>query len=272
MTGRTAVITGGANGIGLAIARRFLVADMNVAVVDVDEQALARARSLGTPRLLTVAADVCDPRAMQHVRDVTIEAFGSVQVLCANAGVGGSSPISAAVDLERWQRILDVNVFGVVHSINAFLPDLRSESDAHIFITASRTGLVSTPYTGAYGASKFAVVALGEMLAAELAEAGDDVAVTLLCPGAVRTELATHGAAAPGADPRQAAVHAERWKSAISADELAEHVHHALMTRQRYVITHEVTIDWMRDRLDAVAADTKRRPGVDLGQTPDVQT
>jgi len=200
---------------------------------------------------------------MERVRRVAVDAFGSVEVLCANAGIGGSSPVSAAADLDRWRRVWDVNVFGVVHSINAFLPDLRARPGGHIFITASRTGLVATPYTGAYGASKFAVVALGEMLAAELAEAGDDVAVTLLCPGAVRTELASHGAAGADADPRQAAVHAERWKTAISADELAEHVHHALTTRQRYVITHPVTIDWMRDRLEAVAEDARRGPTIE---------
>jgi len=221
---RTAVVTGGARGIGLSIARRLLSAGLNVVVSDVDEAALAEAvTSSSSNQLRSIRADVTEPSSMQDLATAAVDAFGGVDVLCCNAGVGGSSPISAdADDLDAWRHVFDVNVFGVVNTVHAFLPILRKQSNSHIVITASRTGLVPTPYTGAYGSSKFAVVAIGEMLGAELLDAGDDVAVTILCPGAVQTDLAQHGAAARGADPRLAALHEERAKSAISAELLTQ--------------------------------------------------
>jgi len=256
------VITGGAKGIGLAVARRFAQAGMNVVISDIDDDALAVApEEISSSRVLAVNADVSNQEAMDRLRDAAIEAFGAVDVLCCNAGIGGSSPVSApSIDVDGWRRVFDVNVFGVLHGLNAFLPTLRARPGAHIFITASRTGLVPTPFTGAYGSSKFAAVALGEMLAAELEQSNEDVAVTIVCPGAVHTNLASAGRASGHADPRTAEIHRERAKTAVSAELVAEHFAHALTTRQRYVITHPVTTEWMQTRLDAIAHDSTQTP------------
>ena len=189
LTGKVAVVTGAASGIGRALADRFAAEGMRIVLADVEEQALdtateelraAGAEAVGIPTDVSVAAD------LEHLRDVALRAFGTVHVVCNNAGVGAGGPIWT-VPLESWRWILGVNLWGVIHGVHAFTPLLVEQGEGHIVNTASAAGIVSAPFLGPYVTSKHAVVALSESLALDLA--GTGVGVSVLCPLWVRTRI-----------------------------------------------------------------------------------
>jgi NAD(P)-dependent dehydrogenase (short-subunit alcohol dehydrogenase family) len=191
--GRVAVVTGAASGIGLALSERFAAEGMSVVMADVEgpalESAAAGLADAGA-QVLPVVTDVADEASVEALRDAALAAFGAVHVLCNNAGVGGPhGPIWTASrgDLE-W--VLGVNLWGVVHGIRAFVPVLLEQDAGHVVNTASIFGLFAGTL-GIYGPSKHAVVALSEALHFQLREEGAPVGVTVLCPSAVRTRIAT---------------------------------------------------------------------------------
>ena len=201
--GRVAVITGGASGIGLAMAKRFIAEGMRVAIGDVEKTALDDSvdllRSLvpknvdGSEsterRVFGFALDVSDGAQMQAFADATIDHFGAVNIFCNNAGVGGGG-LSWETPIETWEWTLGVNLWGVIHGIRSFVPLLLQQQDAHIVNTASVAGLFAGPMMGAYNASKHAVVALSETLHHEFAMLGATPKVSVLCPGWVNTGIA----------------------------------------------------------------------------------
>ena len=190
--GRVAVVTGAGSGIGLSLARRFADAGMRVTLADLDEAALDEAvtdlREAGG-KVTGLVTDVSDAASVQRLADETVSAYGAVHVLCNNAGVGGGGPLTE-VSLERWRWILDVNLWGVIHGVRAFLPLMMAQGEGHIVNTASSAGLTGTAFMGPYCTSKFAVVGLSESLWHELAQLGSGVGVSVLCPGFVRTRIA----------------------------------------------------------------------------------
>jgi NAD(P)-dependent dehydrogenase (short-subunit alcohol dehydrogenase family) len=189
-TGKVAVVTGAASGIGLALARRFAGAGLNVVLADVEQHALHEAEQqiagLGA-KTLAVPTDVSDESAVSALAAAAVDRFGAVHVVCNNAGVASHAdpwfgPISA------WEWVLGVNLWGVVHGIRAFLPLLAGQGEGHIVNTASVAGLV--PGTGPiYDATKHAVVAISEDLYVAMKVAGLRVGVSVLCPGWVRTGI-----------------------------------------------------------------------------------
>lgn len=185
--GRTAVITGGASGIGKGLAESLKSRGMNVVIADIDRNALmATAQELGVTGIQT---DVTDARSVQALADRVVEAFGSVHVVCNNAGVGPMAPI-AELTLEDWKWMLDVNLFGVIHGIHSFLPLLKQNSDwGHIINTTSMSVLAPPKNLGAYVAGKAAVFGLTEVLAQELEAEGSVVQATALVPGPIRTNI-----------------------------------------------------------------------------------
>jgi NAD(P)-dependent dehydrogenase (short-subunit alcohol dehydrogenase family) len=187
--GKVAVVTGGASGIGRAMAVRFVEAGMDVVIADIEEAVLAATASeLGVAGIVT---DVADADSVAALADATIERFGAVHLVCNNAGVGGGGAIRD-LTLNDWQWVIDVNLWGVIHGVHMFLPHLlRNPDGGHIVNTASVAGLVAGPGIGPYNASKYAVVAISETLAAELAADGAPVGVSVLCPGLVRTSIFT---------------------------------------------------------------------------------
>lgn len=190
--GGTAVVTGAASGIGLELARSFAGLGMNVVMADIEESALdaavAEVAEQGSG-VRGVVVDVSSSEAVVALARTVREVFGPVDLLCNNAGVGGSSPI-AALDLELWDWVLGVNLWGVVHGIRAFLPGMLEQGSGHIVNTASVAGLLGFAGMAAYDVSKAAVISLSESLHHELVATGaTGIGVSVLCPGFVATDI-----------------------------------------------------------------------------------
>jgi NAD(P)-dependent dehydrogenase (short-subunit alcohol dehydrogenase family) len=189
LRGKVAVVTGGASGIGMGIARQLIAEGMQVVIGDIEAGPLRKtADDLGA---VGIPTDVSELESVRALARSAAERFGTVHVLCNNAGVG---PLAAIADLTMadWHWIIGVNLYGVIHGVQTFLPILQANEDGgHIVNTASMAGLVAPPRLGAYSVTKFGVVALTEVLAAELAQAGSKVGASVLCPGVVRTNIGT---------------------------------------------------------------------------------
>ena len=189
--GSTAVVTGAASGIGLALAQRAAADGMNVVLADVDDAGLEAAAETmeGAPDggVVTQHCDVSDPDQVEALAATAYDRFGSVELLCNNAGVGGGGVV-AELSRKDWEWVLGVNLWGVVHGVTSFLPRMvESGGPAHVVNTASMAGFFATAGMAPYAVSKFGVVALSESMRAELA--GTDVGVSVLCPGWVSTRI-----------------------------------------------------------------------------------
>ncbi len=190
LEGKTAFVTGGASGIGFAMAQAFLNEGMNVVIADVDADALAEAEQKLAGSNAKVAAkvlDVTDRDRYAQVADEVEAEFGNVHVVCNNAGVyrGGSMD---SVTYEDWDWIMGVNVGGVINGVQTWINRVKAHGEGgHIVNTASMAGMITSPGLGVYNASKFAVVGLSEGLRGDLEEAG--IGVSVLCPGMVRTQI-----------------------------------------------------------------------------------
>ena len=189
--GRTAVISGGAEGIGLSIAKALGEQKMNIVLADIDEKNLLKSttelESLGIP-VLGALLDVADEMQWKSVADKTIEKFGKVHIVVNNAGVGGDSGPIENQETEGWQWALGVNLMGVVYGAKVMTPLIKDHGEGGwILNVSSMAGMGGVPYSGAYTASKAAVVALSESWAAELQD--KSIGVSVLCPAFVQTRI-----------------------------------------------------------------------------------
>ncbi len=190
--GKVAVVTGGASGIGLGLARRFGNEGMRVVIGDVEKRALDTAVNDLTASgavVEGVVTDVSDAEQVQALADATIERFGAVHIVCNNAGVGGGG-LSWELPLSTWEWVIGVDLWSIIHGIRSFVPLLMQQPEGHIVNTASVAGLVAAPFMGPYNAAKHAVVGLSETLHHELAMTAPHVKVSVLCPGWVKTNIA----------------------------------------------------------------------------------
>jgi NAD(P)-dependent dehydrogenase (short-subunit alcohol dehydrogenase family) len=269
--GRVAVVTGAAGGIGLGMAQAFAEAGMKVVLADVDAARLEQAATtLGAAEVLAVPTDVSDPAAVDDLAARAVAAFGGVHVVCNNAGV---SPLGAVWEnsLADWQWILGVNLWGVVHGVRAFAPHLIAQDEGHIVNTASVSGLISPPGSGAYNVTKHAVVALSESLHHDLRERNSRVGVSVLCPAYVPTGIVDSERSRPkelGASTkseqtlaREAMLRKAVKSGKVSADQVAQAVVAAIKQERFYILTHPKIKGAIQARMeDILNARAPRNP------------
>lgn len=198
LAGRVAVVTGGASGIGLALARAFVAEDMKVVIADVEQGALEQAEHELADAGGTVAGvvtDVTDPESVTRLADATYDRFGACHVLCNNAGVGAPSSTVWETTVNDWRWVHGVNVMGVVHGIQAFVPRMIAAGEPGYVVNTSSGdgGIEPMPSASVYAASKAAVTSLTECLALQLQSEGTKLSAGIFYPsgGLLRTGLWT---------------------------------------------------------------------------------
>jgi NAD(P)-dependent dehydrogenase (short-subunit alcohol dehydrogenase family) len=265
------VVTGAGSGIGAALARRCAAEGMRVLLADVERAAVfAAAEGLRRGGASAEAAelDVRDPAALVRLADLAFDRCGGCHLLVNNAGVVTYREI-ADLELADWRWVLSVNLDGVFHGLHAFLPRMRAQgAPAHVVNVASIAGLVPLEGVGigAYAASKYAVVAISEVLRTELAPHG--IGVSVVCPGGVATRIneaernrpaeLRRSAPAPAPDLERVAAAStarlERPEAFLDPDEVAEQVLAAVREDELYVITHPGWLSLVRERFAAIEA------------------
>lgn len=267
LAGRTAFVSGGASGIGLALGRGFAQAGMKVMLADIEPDALTTAlealREFG-PDVRGVRCDVADATSVERAARAAQDAFGKVHVVCNNAGVAAAGGIDD-ISLDNWRWVLDVNLMGVLHGVRSFLPHIRGHGEGGHFVnTASMAGLHSGLGFSPYSASKFAVVGMSEGLANQLKPFG--IGVTVLCPGFVRTRIGESGRNRPerygpsrapdSASPAAALVAeiARLVQAGLDPAQVAAQVLTAIRENELYVFTHPEMRDGVEARFTAILA------------------
>lgn len=242
LKGKTAFITGGASGLGLAMAHAFGEAGMQVMLADIEEAPLAKAVAELEERQIRASGVLCDVairNAVEAAAQKTIETFGKVHVVCNNAGVGAGGPIDQ-VRHSDWDWIMAVNVMGVVYGMETFLPLIRSHGEGGAFVnTASMAGMISPPGMEPYSATKFAVVAMSEGWAGQLAP--ENINVSVLCPGFVRTRINQSGRtrqAQYGGPVESPVVAGNLVDSGIDPERVGRRVLEGVKAKERYIFTH----------------------------------
>ena len=262
--GGVAVVTGGASGIGRAMAERFARERAKVVVADIDQRALAAVVDSIKARggeALGVPTDVTDLSSVQALAAAAFEAFGKVSVLCNNAGVALWGGLESATHRD-WQWVLGVNLWGVIHGVEAFVPRMiASKEPGHIVNTASMAGLVATRGLGVYNTSKYAVVGLSETLAKDLRPY--QIGVSVLCPMGVATQIRESARNRPADltnDAPSAVEPVELMGRTLAPAVVAEMVLSAIRANRLYVITHEEGLEALRrrhERLEQAVLETK---------------
>ncbi|MGC1238948.1 MAG: SDR family NAD(P)-dependent oxidoreductase [Acidimicrobiales bacterium] len=276
LEGKTAVITGGASGIGLATAKKLSKSGVNLVLGDIEGETLAgvvEGFRVSGVKALGVTTDVTKEEDVIALRDAALAEFGSVHVVFNNAGVASGAAIGTPTKVWKW--VIDVDLFGVVYGVNAFLPLFLEQNEGHVINTASLAGLGGAPGMGPYCAAKFAVVGLSESIFHELALSGSNVGVSVLCPGFVRTRIHESARNMPGeltsyndepAAQLIADLASQAVNAGIDADVVASAVEDAVRTNKFWILTHErsavrtteLRLEWMRGgppmRFDLMAA------------------
>ncbi len=269
LAGKVGVVTGGASGIGRALAQAMVQSGMQVVIADVEAERLkGTAEELG---VLAVPTDVSDAGQVAALAARAVSEYGTVHLLCNNAGIG---PMAAIADLTLadWQWMIDVNLWGTIHGTTHFLPILKANAEGgHILNTASMASLMQVPSLGAYCTTKYGILGLSEVLALELREAKEKVGVTVLCPGPVATDLGSSTRNRPAGlagglkdvqleDSEQFSGEAVNWMPAEQAARIALD---AVQRGDFYALTHPDMADQVRARHAAIeeafAQELKRR-------------
>jgi NAD(P)-dependent dehydrogenase (short-subunit alcohol dehydrogenase family) len=265
LNGRVAVITGGASGIGLAMANRFAAEGMRIVLLDVDAKLEAVADDLRQAGhdVLGIRTDVSDRAAMMAAAKEAVDAYGGVHLVALNAGVGGLQHTTSLTP-ETWDWQLGVNIGGVVNGVLAFLPDLIAAPEGgHLLMTASLAAIVGPPYLAPYVLAKAGIVGLGESLFFEMKSEGHDVGVSVLLPGPVASAIAEDERNRPAGVPSRSEVDPDldvareelrqAQMGSVTPAEVAETVLQGVIEERLYIFTHP---DWteqaVRGRYEAM--------------------
>jgi NAD(P)-dependent dehydrogenase (short-subunit alcohol dehydrogenase family) len=258
LTDRTAVVTGGASGIGRALALLFAREGANVVVADLDEAGMADTVAAVTRagrRGLGVKTDVSRLAEVQALADRAFGDFGAVHVLCNNAGValwGGLESVTH----KDWEWAMGVNLWGVIHGVEAFVPRMvASQQPGHVVNTASMAGLIASQGLGIYNTTKYAVVGLSETLQKDLR--GYDIGVSVLCPMGVHTQIRQSERNRPialrNATTERDGRAVELIGRYLPPEHVAERVLRAIYANRLYVITHEEGLTPLKRRFERMA-------------------
>ena len=244
LEGRTAVVTGAASGIGLAIVEAFVGEGMQVVMADVDEVNLqaqaARLADRGAD-VHAVRADVTDPDAVEALGRATVERFGQLNVAVNNAGVV-STGYAWELSLEDWHRVIDVDLWGVINGIRSFVPlILASGQEGHVVNTASMAAVVALDRLGPYTVAKHGVLGISDVLRAEFAALGAPIGVSVVMPGMVKTAMNPIGT--------------------ISAELVAARVLDGIRRQRSYVFTDDQGESEVRNRLGDILAAKAEESG-----------
>ena len=263
LRGKVAVVTGAGSGIGRALALRFAAEGMRVAVGDLDADSGAETVALVGEEVPGAEArswvvDVRDAESVQAFADEVFEAWGQVDLLCNNAGVfvGGHMWTQS---LEQIALVMDVNLWGIIHGIHAFVPRMIEQgTEGHIVNTASVAGLFGTPFAGPYTISKFAAFAATECLAGDLIAAGTQLRASALCPGIIHTNIAATAQTRPDREGRAAGADeqfvndllVDMVETGLEPAHVADRVVDAVRTERFLVLTHDHHAESIRSRAE----------------------
>ncbi len=265
LTGRTAVITGAASGLGRAMAERMASEGMRLVLADVepgplDDVAAALARD--GVEVVSQRTDVARAEDVDRLADLAFDRFGAVHVLSNNAGVVKNAR-SWHLTLEDWEWVLGVDLWGVIHAVRAFVPRMLEQPEGgHIVNTASMSGLLPIPNLAAYGVAKTAVVALSEVLQLDLDAEGASIGVSVLCPGFIATRITESERNRPAALTATAAVPKVPRTSAgvqptMDAADVAGHVIDAIRANRFWILTHDAYRDVIQQRAAGIGTDAR---------------
>ena len=268
LTGKVAVVTGGASGIGLGMARAFAGAGMKLVLADLDDaardSAVAAFRAAGT-EAVGQRCDVSVHEQVQALAKLATDTYGGVHILCNNAGIGIPTA-TFPMKLSDWRWIIDVDLYGPIYGVEVFLPIMEAQGEGHINSTSSMAGLFASGFMGAYNVAKHGVVALMATLARDLHGRKSPVTASVLCPGPINTNISRHSVAyRPGREkPAADSAGAGRAASGIQKmleeqgmdpDEVGRLVLDAIGRGQFWILTHPGMTKIISKQVAALAAD-----------------
>ena len=264
---KIAVVTGAASGIGKAMAQQLAAEGMQLLLADIEPaplQSLSEELTAAGTHVVSERVDVSKPQDLERLASRAYAEFGAVHLLCNNAGImpPGAPVWKEPLGTYRWT--LDVNFYGVLHGVQAFVPRmLQANHEAHIVNTASLAGLTTRPLFSAYNVSKHAVVALSECLYAELLLTTEKIHVSVLCPAFARTRLAESVRNKPEgveADPAASFGFQDVLKQVVEEgtppEEIANAMIKAVRENQFWILTHPQLDGGIRDRFESMLART----------------
>jgi NAD(P)-dependent dehydrogenase (short-subunit alcohol dehydrogenase family) len=257
LSGKVAVITGAASGIGLATAKRLATEGMQMVLADIEPEPLGRAadevRTLGV-EAIGVVTDVASRDAVVALADAAFEQFDRVHFLFNNAGVAVSGPI-AEMTHEDWKWTIDVDLWGPIHGVEVFLPRMIDQHEGgHIASTASFAGVVPNDGLGVYCVAKYGVVAMSEVLWRELRE--HNIGVSVLCPMRLATNIDGSGRnrqgdyGGPGSQAYEEVDEGDMAGDLLSAEDAAELVLTGIRENKLYLFTHDDSRAFIRKRFE----------------------
>ena len=264
LAGKTAVVTGGASGIGRAMVDRFTAEDMNVVVADIDRAAAeaTAAELVGAGgRAVGIRTDVSRLDDIRALAEATVDSFGAVHIVCNNAGVVIGGRVEDLTD-DEWRWVIDVDLWGAINGIRVFLPLIEAQGAGHLLSTSSTSGMVAPPFIAPYSVAKAGVITLMEAVRRELDARQSPVGASVLVPGPVDTALLTGRHNRPDTVTQRSDTPEGRAFASSSASYLATAgkdpatvaalVVAAIRANRFWILTHPEWTDILQRRVDAI--------------------